>query len=61
MQIYLLPMLQRPHFPMPHFILASRDVKMFSVENPRFKKTGRVKRIITGGPQITATVLGIIN
>jgi len=46
---------------MPHFILASRDVKMFSVENPRFKKTGRVKRIITGGPQITATVLGIIN
>src|SRR5450759_4757692 len=55
LQTYLYPTLQRPHLPMPHFILASREVKMFSFENPRFKKTGRVKRIITGGPQITAT------
>ncbi len=55
MQTYLLPTLQRPHFPMPHFIRISREVMMFSLEKPRSKKTGRVNRIMIGGPQMTVT------
>ncbi len=30
MQTYFSPTLQRPHFPIPHFIRISREVMMFS-------------------------------
>src|SRR3989339_2027131 len=55
LQTYFSPTLQRPHLPIPHFIRISSEVMMFSFEKPSSKKTGSVKRIMIGGPQITVT------
>ena len=53
-QTYLSPTLHLPHFPTPHFMRISSEVRIFSGGKPSSTRTGTVNLIIIGGPHIKA-------
>jgi len=54
-QTYFSPKLQRPHLPIPHFILASKVMIICSGEKPSLARVSITNLIMTGGPHVMVT------